>query len=1240
MADRKIREPSPPSSRWRRIRRACIVLIILVALFGLLGFFALPPIARNLAQSNLQKLLGRPVSVGQVHFNPYALSLKVDQVHVMEPGGATEFVGLDSLHVQVSWSSVWRLKPVVTAFDLEQPHLHIVRLAPQRFNFSDLIEKFAKPGPSSGKPLQFAVSNIRIGHGRIDFEDQVLKERHTVDQLDVGIPFVANLPSATDIYVQPAIDARVDGRLFSLHGRTKPFTATKQSEIALRLDAIDLPDLVGYSPTPLPVVIDKGQLSINVQVDFSMIASGPTVQVNGGTELDNLSVTDRAGHPLLTTKAIRVTGASLEPLRSIIRLQQIQIEDPTVFVKREKDGSINLASLAPKPPDGTKPPTESAAAGRSVATPAPSKSTEAATPSETHAPPLDFGLKSFALTGGHVHIDDDALREPQAFDLNDINVAVNDFSTVSSTPAHFDVKTSLAQGGALVTSGTASVADHKAQIQLQLSALAIPLAQPYLAGAFRGQLRKGQAGLQLSAAVDWSTPKPSIQLRDSHVSLDDLAVSTATGSAAVVALTHAQVDIDNVDLVKQEAVVSSVAFRGLTVNALRDAQGQINLLSLAPPAAKSPAPRAHRHPEKEKVAEPAWHYRVDSVDLSDSAINLTDNSQSTPVNLKLSKLHVAVHKVTDNLTLPLPVEASASLNSKGSFALRGNIRVTPIKAAIHLTAQNLDIASFEPYFGGKLNAVIASALLSSKADVSVAQSGKNWSAGFRGDVAVTNVRMLDKLTSDVFAGWRALTISQIRAAYGVQGTDVQLAKVDLESFYARIYLDNTGRLNLKNFLNEPENENKSLTRTTSGGAPASAPSVSVAKAAPATSSASASPAAPPMNLAFGEIDLHDGRVDYSDNFIKPNFSATLMNIQGQVGAFGTHSTQPAPVDLQANLEASGPVHITGSVNPLVTPPFLDMTANARDIELTNFSTYSTKYTGYPIVKGNLTVDVHYSLHDNQLAASNHFFIDQFTFGQHVDSPTATNLPIRLAISLLKDSKGQIDVNLPISGSLSDPHFSVGGILWHAFLNLIEKAVTAPFSLLTSSFGGSAPDVGYIEFDPGLSKVPPAQVSKVDTIAKALANRPAVKLDIIGRVDPSVDTPALKQVFVDRAVKAEKIRDVVGKGQSVDIDSITLTSDEYYKYLPKAYSHAKFNKPTNFIGIAKTLQYADMKKLMYDNANVSSNDLAMLARQRAIAVQADFNGKIPLDRVFIVAPKLDAAGINDSGRRTRVEFAVH
>ena len=220
-----------------------------------------------------------------------------------------------------------------------------------------------------------------------------------------------------------------------------------------------------------------------------------------------------------------------------------------------------------------------------------------------------------------------------------------------------------------------------------------------------------------------------------------------------------------------------------------------------------------------------------------------------------------------------------------------------------------------------------------------------------------------------------------------------------------------------------------------------------------------------MSLAIDQTVLSNGKVDYTDNFIKPNVSARLVGIQGSVGAIGTNSTTPAPVTLNANLDGNGPLIVSGSVNPLVKPAFLDLSASSHDIELTNFSAYSVKYTGYPILKGKLNVDLRYHVDQGQLSADNHIFIDQFTFGDHVDSPNATNLPVRLAVSLLKNSRGEIDLDLPVSGSLSDPQFSIGGIVWHAVLNLVEKAVTSPFALLGAAFGGSA-ELGYVEFKPG------------------------------------------------------------------------------------------------------------------------------------------------------------------------------
>jgi hypothetical protein len=394
-----------------------------------------------------------------------------------------------------------------------------------------------------------------------------------------------------------------------------------------------------------------------------------------------------------------------------------------------------------------------------------------------------------------------------------------------------------------------------------------------------------------------------------------------------------------------------------------------------------------------------------------------------------------------------------------------------------------------------------------------------------------------------------------------------------------------------------------------------------------------------MKLRVGQLVLQSGRVNYTDNFIKPNFTANLVGITGTIGAFGTESTTPAPVDVGAKLAANGPLSIRGTVNPLAKKPSLDLTASAHDVELTNLTPYSAKYAGYPITKGKLNVDLHYKLDNDQLTANNHLFIDQLTFGDHIQNDTATKLPVRFAVSLLKNSRGQIDVNIPVSGSLSNPEFSIGGLIWRAVLNLLAKAVTSPFSLLTSAFGGGGEDLGYVEFDPGSAKLSDASEKKLDTIAKALADKPEAKIDLIGRADPAVDVPALRIAHVDQQVRQLKAKDAVGHGESVDPATVTVDPKEYDSYLAKAYKDADFKKPRNFIGLTKSVPAEDMKTALAEHAPIDDASLRVLAQERAQSVRQYFEGKVDGSRVFIVAPKVDAQGIKDKGATTRVDLGL-
>ncbi|KVT65374.1 DUF748 domain-containing protein [Burkholderia ubonensis] len=1237
-------------ARARRTRRIGLGVLIFLVLFGLLGFFAAPPLIRHIAEQQLSRQFDRPATIRRIALNPYTLNLEADGIHLGERGGQGDFIDIGKLVVRPSWTSLFRGAPIVNEVRVDAPRFHVVRYDAQRFNFTDLIEKFSTPSKPEGKPTHFSVSNIQINDGRIDFDDRLLNEKHVVDNWTLGIPYIATLPSKTDIFVQPKLRLRFDGSPIAIEGRTKPFAQSRESEIALKFDKLDVPQLISYVPAKLPVAVTSGLLSSNLKLNFVMSGATPALRVSGTVDLNDAKVTSAASEPLFAARGVHVAAAGLEPLRNALHFDEIRVDQPVVDLARDRQGVLNVEKLAAHPaaaPNAKAPSAAPAASG--VAVPAAASAAQAASgaaaPVETKTPPLDLTIRHFAIDGGTINLDDRVPATPTTLSLTKLAATLDGFTLQGNTPAKYTLSTSLARGGDVKAEGAFSVAAKQADAKLMVDALALPALQPYLGEATRARVLDGTLGATLNAKADWGKTPLDAQVADSEVSLKSLKIATPDAKAPAIVLPDASAKIAKVDLATRTAQIASVDASGLALDVTRLKDGTIDLAALA--SAEQKALPARTVARKAEAAAPSWHYRIDALNVKDAAANYTDLSTPRPVKLAIKPLALSVQKISDDLTKPLPVELKATLNRKGSLNVSGDVTAQPLKLGLKIDGNRLDAAAFEPYFGSALNATVASALLNANGNLAFAQANGATRASYRGDAALVDVRMLDKATSDPFAGWRSLALSNLKATYDEKGTDVDAARVTFSNFYGRVLLDAQGRLNLRDIVAKESGPAQSLTRDTSKGEPApAAASAAVAQQALAPAAASASTvvkaAPPPQNpvrVHFGEFVLQNGRVNYTDNFIKPNYTANLVAIKGTIGAFGTDSTTSAPVDVAANLAGNGPITIKGTVNPLIAKPALDLTATAHDIELTNLTPYSAKYAGYPITKGKLNVDLHYQLANDQLSANNHIFIDQLTFGDHVENDTATKLPVKLAISLLKNSRGEIDVSLPVSGSLSNPEFSVGGLIWRAVLNLIAKAVTSPFTLLAHAFGGGGEELGYVEFAPGSDELADAQQKKLDTVVKMLNEKASIRLDLIGRVDPDKDTAGLRETYVDRLVRQQKLKDVVGQGESIDPRSVKVEPAEYHTYLTRAYKAADFKKPRNLVGLQKTLPDDDMRKALAEHAPVDEGSLRTLAQARAQSVRQYLEGKIDSSRMFIVAPKLDAKGIEDKGATTRVDFGL-
>lgn len=384
-------------------------------------------------------------------------------------------------------------------------------------------------------------------------------------------------------------------------------------------------------------------------------------------------------------------------------------------------------------------------------------------------------------------------------------------------------------------------------------------------------------------------------------------------------------------------------------------------------------------------------------------------------------------------------------------------------------------------------------------------------------------------------------------------------------------------------------------------------------------------------------------MDFTDRSIQPNYAARLKQLGGQVSGLASEEAKPADVDLRGTLNDGAPLEIVGKVSPLSRDLYVDLTMNMREVDLNQMTPYSGKYAGYAIQKGKLSLGLKYLIANRQLQSENKIVIDQLTFGDTVNSADATSLPVRLAVSLLKDRNGVIMLNLPVSGALDDPQFSVWGTIVQMLTNLIAKAAVAPFALVGAAIsGGSGEEMNHVEFAYGSAALDASAEEKLNKISAAFADRPSLALDISGYIEKEKDREGLQRYRFERKLKAQKVgEEGETETEEASLDHVTISQDEYLKYLTLAYKNESFQKPRNLLGLAKSLPQEEMENLMLSHIEVTDADLHELAQQRAGVVKEQLlkSGNIEASRIFLVEPSSIFAESTEALKGSRVDFAI-
>lgn len=769
-------------------------------------------------------------------------------------------------------------------------------------------------------------------------------------------------------------------------------------------------------------------------------------------------------HPFtleMTVRDLRV-GEDAEPLLALERLyvdlelaslwrrawvfKVVRINGPFARAIVRKDGSLNLADLMPEPQDDA------------VDEPLPA-----------------VWIQRLLVARGQVNFADHSRRRqpekilaPIAFDLADFRTTPEGggftLAAVSETGESFEWRGQLSLQP-VSSAGSFSIRGLKArgvwefaseQLPFELSAGELDLAGDY---RFR---------LDPAMKLDATLPR---------ITGTGLALREIDGDGDWVKLPALEVEGTRLSWASGEVDVDAVTVSGAQVQAWLEPDGRFNLdrLMAGPPANAPPAAAAAAVDTPDSEASD-WQFRLARFSLVDASVDFQDRTVSPAVDFDITPLALTATDASLDLARQLPVSVQATIDGAARFSAEGWLVPETSQAEFQITLAGLALPKLQPYLADIAAVDLLDGVFSANGLATLAPGNEAPWLRFKGASSLQSLRVVDRAQQEALVSFEQLDLDGIELALLPDALSVQRATVKRPYLRAAIASDQS--LNLARVL--------------------------VAEAP------SAGPPPTPTPVRVDEIRLQSATLSFSDHFVQPNFEARIDALDGSIRGLSSAPGARAKVDLAGHVvNRFSPVTISGELNPFRYDEDTTLKLAFRNIDLPVFNPYSGRYAGFAIAKGKLSTELDYRIRERELVAGHHIVLDQLEWGEETESQEKVSLPIRLATSLLKDRDGVIDLDLPVTGTLDDPTFRVGPMVWQIVRNLVVKIVTAPFSFLGSLFEG-AEDAQFVVFVPGESALTPEQQQSLAALAQGLAERPQLRIAVPAGVVPELDAEAITE----------------------------------------------------------------------------------------------------------------------------------
>ncbi|HMD60189.1 MAG TPA: DUF748 domain-containing protein [Opitutaceae bacterium] len=861
-------------------------------------------------------------------------------------------------------------------------------------------------------------------------------------------------------------------------------------------------------------------------------------------------------------------------------------------------------------------------------------------------------IGSLKVAQASVAFSDRSLRHPFTTTVGPATFELTDFRAAGrrGAPYQFAAETEAAER--LTWNGTLSADPFESHGAFDVENVALKKYSPYTEARTQADVTAGKLGLKGRYAVDLDPKGRLLSLSDCDLRLSGLRVAERATGNAVLELNTLDVTGIQADAVAYKASVGRVALSGGHLAARRNKDGSVNLLALIAPGTQAPA-----HPAGAAPPAPARapELTAGEVEVKDFTVDFADDAAARRALLSVGALEFSLRNFSLADGASMPVHLAFSWAPRGAVKADGAVTLKPLlKADLKASVSALEILPLSPYIEKFVNARISQGTVTATGSARASMSSGSPSVAFEGDASVDGFGLVDAAHDMDLLGFSRLALADVRFANAPRIT-ASIGRVDVDGPYVRVRVDADRSLNIASL---------------------------VESAGPAPSAPAAGAAAPAPAIEIGRVAVSGGDFSFTDRSVEPNVRVSLGDFAGTVLGLSSENLERADVALKGTVGGAGPVEITGKLDPLGAHRYVGLKVDVRNVDLVPLSPYAGKYAGFELARGQLVVDSKLLLDGEKLEATNLVTLNQFTFGAPTASPDATALPVRLGVALLKDVDGRIVIDLPVQGSLGDPEFRIGKVVLRVIVNLLTKAAVSPFSLLGSMFGGGE-ELSFQEFAPGSSELLASDLAKLETLAKALANRPALSLGLEGGYDSAADAYAL-----GRSKLADLVRRQIWeerRASDPDIpapDKLQVSAEENAAMVKKLFD-AKFPPGTKFgtplppapavsppppgrppgllarivdaltfrkqreqaaerkradalaakhesevaKAVAAGLPLEEMTGRLAGSMNVTSDDLRALAAERAQRVRDRLinSGHIAADRLFLVQGK-------DQGRR--------